>query len=89
MSLTIVFLRGSKGRSGETTLKINAIANMRDYWLSTVEQKILNIFFFKVELAGFVDGLKLKRKNNIKDNSKAFVLNNEKNSMPFMKMREN
>ena len=55
---------------------------MRDCWLSTVEQKILNIFFFfKVESAGFADGLKLKRKNNIKDNSKAFVLNNEKNSI--------
>lgn len=55
---------------------------MRDCWLSTVEQKILNIFFFfMVESAGFADGLKLKRKNNIKDNSKAFVLNNEKNSI--------
>ena len=34
---------------------------------------------FKVEPAGFADGLKLKRKNSIKDNSKVFVLNNEKN----------
>ena len=40
-----------------------------------------HFFFFKVESAGFADGLKLKRKNNIKDNSKAFVLNNEKNSI--------
>lgn len=76
------FLQGSKGRSGESTLKINAIANIRDCWLPTVEQKILNIFFFfKVESAGLADGLKLKRKNNIKDNSKVFVLNNEKNSI--------
>lgn len=35
----------------------------------------------KVEPAGFADGLKLKRKNNIKDNSKVFVLKNEKNSI--------